>query len=102
VNGDLTDRLPGSLNVMFPNASATAMMYAMPDLCCSAGSACSAADIAASYVLRAMGISEQAARHSLRLSVGRFTSAQDITDAVAIMADAYRRIEAGSEILNRV
>ncbi len=64
-------------------------MAAAPDLCVSTGSACSSAEIEPSYVLRAMGVPEDAAQRSLRIGIGRFTSAADIDYAAAALAAAH-------------
>ncbi len=77
LNGSATHRVPGNLNLTFP-ASALALMQSAPDLCVSTGSACSSAAIEPSYVLRALGLSDDAASRTLRLGLGRFTSAADV------------------------
>ncbi len=84
LNGAPAPRLPGVLNVCLPaGLEAQQVMAAVPGVAFSSGSACSAASGAPSYVLRAMGLTEAEARRSLRLSVGRFTSAGDVECAVA-------------------
>jgi cysteine desulfurase len=89
VNGSMAARIPGNLNLAFPAASAQALMQAVPDLCVSTGSACSSAEIEPSYVLRAMGLSDAAASRSLRIGIGRFTSAADIDYAASALAAAH-------------
>jgi cysteine desulfurase len=89
VNGSLDARIPGNLNLTFPAATAQALMAASPDLCVSTGSACSSTEIEPSYVLRAMGMSEAAAARSLRIGIGRFTSAADIDYAASALAAAH-------------
>jgi len=94
LNGDLQRRIPGNLNLTFPRPAA-AMMRAAPDLCISTGSACSSAAVEPSYVLRAMGLDDEAASRTLRLGLGRFTSAADVDFAVAQLgAAALEPIEA--------
>jgi cysteine desulfurase len=90
VNGTLTHRLAGNLNLVFPGVTAQALMAAVPDLCISTGSACSSAEVSTSHVLRAMGVAEPDARGSLRLGLGRFTSAADVDFAAGALAAAYR------------
>ena len=90
VNGSMAQRLTGNLNLVFPGAAAQALMAAVPDLCVSTGSACSSAEVETSHVLRAMGVLEADARCSLRLGLGRFTSAADVDFAAAALAAAYR------------
>ncbi len=90
VNGTMAHRLAGNLNLAFPGVTAQALIAAVPDLCVSTGSACSSAEIETSHVLRAMGVAEAAARGSLRLGLGRFTSAADVDFAAGALAAAYR------------
>ena len=92
VNGSLDARLPGNLNLTFPAATAQALMQACPDLCVSTGSACASAEVEPSYVLRALGIDAEAARRTLRIGIGRFTSPADIDFAVAALAAAHASV----------
>jgi cysteine desulfurase len=94
VNGSFESRISGNLNVTFPNATATALMEAVPDLCVSTGSACSSAEIEPSYVLRALGLSDQEAARTLRIGIGRFTSAADMDYAAAALSAAHAACEA--------
>lgn len=89
VNASMQDRIAGNLNLTFPQASATALMAALPDLCMSTGSACSSAEIEPSYVLGALGLSSDEAARSLRLGIGRFTSAAEIEYAAAALTAAH-------------
>jgi cysteine desulfurase len=94
VNGSMQHRLPGNLNVTLPHASALAVMRANPDLCVSTGSACSTAEVAPSTVLAAMGLDDAEASRSLRLGLGRFTSAADVDFAVRALSTVSEPIEA--------
>jgi cysteine desulfurase len=89
VNGSWSARIAGNLNLTFPETSAARLMEAAPDLCVSTGSACSSASIEPSYVLRAMGLSQAEAARTLRIGIGRFTSAADIDFAAAALAAAH-------------
>jgi cysteine desulfurase len=89
LNGSPTRRIPGNLNLTFPAASAGAIMAGSPDLCVSPGSACSSAEIEPSYVLRALGLDLAAAARSLRIGIGRFTSAAEIDIAAAQLVRAH-------------
>lgn len=89
VNGTMAARIAGNLSLTFPAATAAELMRAVPDLCVSTGSACSSAAIEPSYVLRAMGLSAEAAARTLRIGIGRFTSAADIDYAAASLAAAH-------------
>ncbi|HTU54817.1 MAG TPA: aminotransferase class V-fold PLP-dependent enzyme, partial [Acetobacteraceae bacterium] len=89
LNGSAGARIAGNLNLTFPEATAAGLMEAAPDLCISTGSACSSAAIEPSYVLRAMGLSAAEAARTLRVGIGRFTSAADIDFAAAALAAAH-------------
>lgn len=89
LNGSRAERIPGNLNLTFPGASAAQLMAAVPDLCVSTGSACSSAALAPSYVLRALGLDDATAARTLRIGIGRFTSAADIDFAVAELSAAH-------------
>jgi cysteine desulfurase len=89
INGDRRARIAGNVNLTFPAASAADLMAACPDLCVSTGSACSSAHVEPSYVLRALGLDDAAARRTLRIGIGRFTSAADIDAAAAMLTAAH-------------
>ena len=89
VNGSTEARIPGNLNLTFPVATAADLMARVPDLCVSTGSACSSATIEPSYVLRALGLSDDAASRTLRIGIGRFTSPADIDYAAAALTAAH-------------
>jgi len=89
VNGSRAARLPGNLNITFPAADALALIAACPGLCVSTGSACSSAAIEPSYVLRALGLDEAAAARTLRIGIGRFTSAADVARAADLLIAAH-------------
>jgi cysteine desulfurase len=92
INGSLARRIPGNLNLTFPGASATELMRAVPDLCVSTGSACSSAEVEPSYVLQALGLDEARAKRTLRIGIGRFTSAADIDFAANALAAAHASV----------
>jgi len=87
VNGSQRHRISGNLNITFP-IPALDLMRAVPELCVSTGSACSSAAIEPSYVLRALGLTDAAAARTLRLGLGRFTSAADVDYAVESLVAA--------------
>ena len=89
LNGSMHHRIAGNLNLTFPDATATDLMARAPDLCVSTGSACSSAEIEPSYVLRSIGLSPDQADRTLRIGIGRFTSAADIDYAAAALAAAH-------------
>lgn len=99
LNGAADGRLACNLNVRFPGpVRALDLLAACPELAASTGSACSSAAVAPSASLRAMGLSEAEAAASLRLSVGRFTSAAEIDRAAAMLAAAWARSEAPAPV----
>jgi cysteine desulfurase len=89
MNGNTTHRIAGNLNLTFPAETALAMLERMPDLCVSTGSACSSAEVEPSYVLRALGLPDEAAGRTLRIGIGRFTSPADIDYAASALAAAH-------------
>ena len=98
LNGDGERRLPGNLNLSFPGAPAPALMEACPGLALSTGSACSAAEIEPSYVLRALGLPEAVAGASLRIGIGRYTTDSEVDFAVDTLAAAARRLAQGERV----
>jgi cysteine desulfurase len=89
MNGSMAARIAGNLNVTFPSVAAADLMARAPELCVSTGSACSSAAVEPSYVLRALGISDDAAARTLRIGIGRFTSPADIDYAAVALAAAH-------------
>lgn len=93
-NGHPTARAPHILNVSFAGVDGEALRFALPDLCVSSGSACGAGDAESSYVLRALGRTDAEAAASLRFSVGRPTTAEQIDQAADQVIAAVRRLRA--------
>jgi cysteine desulfurase len=89
INGSTEHRIAGNLNVTFPVETAQSMLERMPELCVSTGSACSSAEVEPSYVLRALGLPDEAAGRTLRIGIGRFTSPADIDYAASALAAAH-------------
>ena len=92
LNGDTRRRLPGNLNLTFPGIGALELMEACPGLALSTGSACTAAEVEPSYVLRAIGVSDADARSSLRIGLGRFSTEKEVEFAVDSLGAAVRRL----------
>lgn len=92
LNGDAERRLPGNLNLAFPGTGALELMAACPGLALSTGSACTAAEVEPSYVLRAMRVPDALAGASLRIGLGRFTTEQEVDFAAIALVDAARRL----------
>ncbi len=92
LNGHATERLPNTLNVSFPAVAGWQLLAAAPELAASTGSACHADQHAASGVLGAMGLSGERAAGAVRLSLGRFSTATEITEAATVLITAWRRL----------
>jgi cysteine desulfurase len=85
VNGDLEHRVPHNLNVSFNYVEGESLIMAIKDIAVSSGSACTSASLEPSYVLRALGRSDELAHSSIRFSIGRFTTAEEIDFAVDLI-----------------
>ena len=81
-------RLPGIVNLSFPDIDGETLLMSLRQLAVSSGSACTSASLDPSYVLRAMGLSERVAQNSLRFSLGRYTTADDVDFALAEIKQA--------------
>jgi cysteine desulfurase len=92
LNGDAEHRLPGNLNLSFSGISAQALINATPGIAISTGSACTSAAIEPSYALRALGLSDSLANSSIRIGLGRFTTAAEIDFASDALAAAAIRL----------
>lgn len=92
VNGDETQRLPGAINISVAFVEGESLILSLKDLAVSSGSACTSASVEPSYVLRALGLDDQLAHSSLRVSFGRFTSEQDVDAAVAQLRQAVTKL----------
>jgi len=82
VNGDLERRVPHNLNVSFNFVEGESLIMAVKDIAVSSGSACTSASLEPSYVLRALGRSDELAHSSIRFTIGRFTTEEEIAHAV--------------------
>ena len=85
VNGDMENRVPHNLNVSFNFVEGVSLIMAVKDLAVSSGSACTSASLEPSYVLRALGRSDELAHSSIRFTIGRFTTEEDIDFAVELL-----------------
>ncbi|MEO1336714.1 MAG: aminotransferase class V-fold PLP-dependent enzyme, partial [Myxococcota bacterium] len=92
INGHPTDRLPNTLNVRFPNVSGLAILAAAPQIAASTGSACHAGQESASSVILDLGSSEREALGSVRLSLGRETSQDEVERAANALIQAWRQV----------
>lgn len=94
LNGHPDRRVAGILNVCFEGVEGESLLFALRELAVSSGSACTSASREASYVLRALGREDQLAQSSLRFSVGRFTSPEEVDRAAAIVRTQVQRLRA--------
>ncbi len=85
VNGDMDSRVPHNLNMSFNFVEGESLIMAIKDIAVSSGSACTSASLEPSYVLRALGRSDELAHSSIRFSVGRFTTQEEIDYAVDLI-----------------
>ena len=92
VNGDVEHRVAGNLNISFNFVEGESLMMALRDLALSSGSACTSASLEPSYVLRALGLSDELAHSSLRITVGRFTTEEEIDYAVEKIHEAVAKL----------
>jgi cysteine desulfurase len=93
-NSDAIRSLPGILNVAFPGAEGESLLFGLPELALTTGSACNSESDEPSYVLRALGLDTPTAQSSLRFSLGRYTTASDIERAAAAVCREVRRLRA--------
>ena len=96
LNGHPHDRVAGLLNISFRGVEGESLQFALRELAVSAGSACSSASEEASYVLRALGRSDQLAQSSLRFSLGRYTTPEQIETAIAAVKREVARLRSYS------
>ncbi len=102
VNGSLEHRLPGNLNVSFAYVEGEALMMAIKDVAVSSGSACTSASLEPSYVLRAMGVTDDLAHSSIRFGLGRFTTAEEIDFVTRLVVEKVRKLRDMSPLYEMV
>lgn len=87
INGDLNARVPGNLNIAVQGVDGESLMLGLKDIAVSSGSACDSANLDPSYVLKGIGISDVLALASIRISLGRFTTVDDVDRVIELMTD---------------
>jgi cysteine desulfurase len=92
INGDLERRVPHNVNASFNFVEGESLIMGIKGLAVSSGSACTSASLEPSYVLRALGRSDELAHSSLRITIGRFTTQDDIDYAVTTLQDRVARL----------
>ena len=98
INGSETNRVPGNINLSFAYVEGESLMMGIKNLAVSSGSACTSASLEPSYVLKALGVSEELAHTSLRIGIGRYTSEKDIRDAVKVIVNEVKRLRSLSPL----
>jgi cysteine desulfurase len=102
LNGDLEHRVPHNLNVSFNYVEGESLLMGIKDVAVSSGSACTSASLEPSYVLRALGRSDELAHSSIRFSVGRFTTTEDIDFTIALLKDKVAKLREMSPLWEMV
>jgi cysteine desulfurase len=92
VNGDLEQRIPGNLNISFNFVEGESLMMSLKDIAVSSGSACTSDSLEPSYVLRALGRNDELAHSSLRFTLGRFTTEEEVDFTIAEVRKAVEKL----------
>ena len=92
VNGDIEQRVAGNLNVSFAYVEGESLIMALKDMAVSSGSACTSASLEPSYVLRALGLTDELAHSSIRFSMGRFTTEAEIDYVIDVIRNAIGKL----------
>ncbi len=92
INGCMTRRVAHNLNISFQYVEGESLLMGMKGIAVSSGSACTSASLEPSYVLRALGLSDEVAHSSVRFSIGRFTTVQDIDTAITQVGSTVSRL----------
>ncbi|WP_208110070.1 IscS subfamily cysteine desulfurase [Methylocaldum gracile] len=92
INGDLEQRIPHNLNISFNYVEGESLMMALKDLAVSSGSACTSASLEPSYVLRALGRSDELAHSSIRFTLGRYTTEEEVDFAISLIKEKVDRL----------
>jgi len=92
VNGDMDQRIPGNLNISFNFVEGESLIMSLKDVAVSSGSACTSASLEPSYVLRALGRSDELAHSSIRFTMGRFTTVEEVDFTVNLVRSAVEKL----------
>lgn len=102
LNGSLEHRLPGTLNVSFPYVEGEGLLMGLKDVALSSGSACTSASLEPSYVLRAMGLNDELAHSSLRMTMGRYTTQEEVDFVADRISEQVARLREMSPLWEMV
>ena len=102
VNGDLAQRVAHNLNISFAYVEGESMMMAIKDLAVSSGSACTSASLEPSYVLRALGRNDELAHSSIRFTLGRFSTEEEIDYAIKLLREKIAKLREFSPLWEMV
>ena len=92
VNGDMEQRIGNNLNISFNHVEGESLMMAINGIAVSSGSACTSASLEPSYVLRAIGLPDELSASSIRFSVGRFTTVDDVDNAIKLVREKVEKL----------
>ncbi len=92
VSGNMGHHVPGIINISFNYVEGESLIMSLPDIALSSGSACTSASLEPSYVLRALGMNDELAHSSLRFSIGRFTTEDDVDQAIESVRTAVEKL----------
>ena len=92
LNGHLEKRVAGFLNVSFNFIEGESLIMALKDIAVSSGSACTSASLEPSYVLRALGLKDEMAHSSIRFSIGRFTTEEEVDFTINLVRDSVEKL----------
>ncbi len=92
LNGDLKSRIPGNLNVSFNYVEGESLIMAIKDIAVSSGSACTSASLEPSYVLRALGRDDELAHSSIRITIGKYTTEQEVDYAAELLEKSVSKL----------
>jgi cysteine desulfurase len=92
LNGDLNQRIPGNLNISFNFVEGESLIMAIKDIAVSSGSACTSASLEPSYVLRALGREDELAHSSIRMTIGKYTTEEEILHTIDLLKNAVSKL----------
>ncbi len=102
VNGDMERRIPGNLNISFAYVEGESLMMAIKDVAVSSGSACTSASLEPSYVLKALGRNDELAHSSIRFTIGRFTTEEEIDYTIDLVKKQVTKLREMSPLWEMV